>query len=207
LNAIKNVKTKAVSVENENEDEDDLSRIMKSSAERGTHIHEAISVGLMRNFVVPREFSGVDEKILEQSLLKLKSFSQDYHFISETPIKFSFFGHIITGTPDLILKPKSEGIYQVWDFKTGRLTEEKLAPYWLQLKVYAFALYVLKQVSRQDSIKLELYFVDEQKSLSIEVGYEQVHQELFSFWSAQSRPWERKTENCSQCDYGLICLR
>ena len=188
--------------------EDDLSSILKSSAERGTKIHEAISLALSRNFVVAREFSGQqDENILLSVLEKLKSFKDEYEFISEVPIKFSFFGHMISGTPDLILQPKAEGLYQVWDFKTGRLTESKLGPYWLQLKVYAFALYVLKKVKPEDPIKLELYFVDEEKSLSKEVEYREIAAELSLFWSKQTRPWERNTEHCTRCDYGDICLR
>src|SRR5690606_23873891 len=143
--------------------EDELSNILKSSAERGTNIHEAISIALAKNFVPGREYiNHPDEKIISQTLDRLKELNTHYELISEVPIKFSFFGHVISGIPDLILKPKSEGNYQVWDFKTGRITSEKLAPYWLQLKIYAYALYELKQVPKDNSIELELYFVDEQ---------------------------------------------
>lgn len=188
--------------------EDDLASFMKSSAARGTSLHEALSRAVSRNFVVPREFVGTkDEKILTDSLQKLQQFSPDYEFISEVPIKFSFFGHIISGTPDLILRPKADGKYQVWDFKTGRLKESKLNPYWLQLKVYAFALFTLGQVSRENSILLELYFIDEQKNLSLEVSFSELREELLAFWKKQSRPWEINPEHCSQCEYGDICLR
>lgn len=192
----------------ESSDEDDLMTIMRSSAERGTNIHGALSLALKRNFVIPREYLGTkDESILLSTLEKLKNFSSTYDFISEVPIKFPFFGHMISGTPDLILRPKTEGNYQVWDFKTGRLTDSKLAPYWLQLKVYAYALFMLNEVKVTDSINLELYFVDEQKSLSLEVNYPELSMELFTFWSKQTRPWERNLDHCSQCDYGDICLR
>ncbi|MFA5583195.1 MAG: UvrD-helicase domain-containing protein [Bacteriovoracaceae bacterium] len=188
--------------------EDELSNILKSSAERGTNIHEAISVALAKNFVPGREYiNHPDEKIISQTLDRLKELSTHYELISEVPIKFSFFGHVISGIPDLILKPKSEGNYQVWDFKTGRITSEKLAPYWLQLKIYAYALYELKQVPKDNSIELELYFVDEQKSLSKKVSFAEIVPELFNFWQRQSRPWERNLDHCGRCVHGDICLK
>src|SRR5690606_8424126 len=109
---------------------------------------------------------------LVRALAKLRPLAQDFTLISEVPIKFPFFGHIISGTPDLILKPKAEDDYQVWDFKTGQISEAKLGPYWLQLKVYAYALYMLKEVKTTASIGLVLYFVDADKTLSLEVNFE-----------------------------------
>ena len=114
---------------------------------------------------------------------------------------------MISGIPDLLLMPKAHQNAQIWDFKTGRITQENLAHYWIQLKVYAYALYSLKRVPLSSEIELKLVFVDQEKVLEQKVTFNQVESDLYPLWQSQNEPWKIKTDHCSQCPYGDICPR
>jgi superfamily I DNA/RNA helicase len=182
---------------------------IRSSSQRGTQIHEILSTAIQRNFVIPREhFQGEHQKPLAWAIGAMESFRQDFDFVSEKPLKFKFFNFMISGIPDLLLLPKKKGTpAEIWDFKTGRITQDNLEHYWVQLKAYAYALYILGMVSREDSIETKLCFVDEQKFLKLRVNWQTVHQDLFAVWKTQNEPWTTKTDHCSQCSYGDICPR
>lgn len=181
--------------------------VVVSSADRGTEIHAFISEGLGKNFTIPRAGMKHSEAI-NYALEELRELKDDYEYVSETPLKFKFFNFMISGTPDLYLLPKKgDQLAQVWDFKTGKITETGLAHYWLQLKTYAYALYVLGFVSRDLSIKTKLCFVDQRKILELEVGWEEIEKELFALWNSQNEPWKINSDHCAQCSYGDICPR
>lgn len=182
---------------------------LKSSSKRGTLIHEILSTAIQRNFVIPREhFDGEHKKPLNWTIGAMEPLRKDFDFVSEKPLKFRFFNFMISGIPDLLLLPKNLGrAAEIWDFKTGKITQDSLDHYWVQLKAYAYALYVLGMVSREVSIETKLCFVDEQKFLNLKVNWQTVHQELFSVWKSQNEPWIAKTDHCSQCSYGDICPR
>jgi CRISPR/Cas system-associated exonuclease Cas4 (RecB family) len=115
---------------------------------------------------------------------------------------------MISGIPDLIVLPKnSQAPAQVWDFKTGRITQESLSHYWIQLKTYAYALYELKRVDKTRAIQLRLCFVDQQKFIDLSVDYSNIEPELFELWRSQNQPWKINPDHCSQCSYGPICPR
>lgn len=181
--------------------------VVVSSADRGTAIHAFISEGLSRNFTVPR--AGMEHSdAIAFALGELKALASDFDFVSEVPLKFNFFNFMISGTPDLYLLPRGgEQSAQVWDFKTGRITESGLAHYWLQLKTYAYALYTLKLVDRSCSIKTKLCFVDQKKILELEVNWSSIEAELFALWRSQNEPWKINSDHCAQCSYGDICPR
>lgn len=188
-------------------EERDLEEIVISSASRGTQIHEQISLAIKHNFVVPRGASEF-KKPIEWALTELRPLREDFAFISETPLKFRFFNFMISGTPDLYLLPqKIDRTAQIWDFKTGAMSEAALKHYWVQLKVYAYALYALGLVDKNLSIETKLSFVDQEKILSELVSWEAIQNELFTLWSLQNQPWTVKTDHCSQCSYGDICPR
>ena len=180
-----------------------------SSAARGTMVHEFIAKGIERNFIVPREaFSGVLKEPIQWALDELQVYRADYEFVAEKPLKFEFFNFMISGIPDLLLLPKSgEHLAQVWDFKTGRITQENLAHYWVQLAAYAYALYQTGQLRNDTKIDLKLCFVDEKKILERSIDLETAIQELYPIWTSQNKPWEIKTDHCTQCPYGDICPR
>ncbi|MGE3609044.1 MAG: UvrD-helicase domain-containing protein [Bacteriovoracaceae bacterium] len=187
-------------------DEEDTG--IKSSAERGTYVHALIAQGIEHNYVVPRSvFNDELRKPIQWALEELKLLKDKYFFIPERPIKFKFFNFMISGIPDLILIPKNEGEAEIWDFKTGQITQENLEHYWIQLKMYAYALYELEQISRLSLVRLKLCFVDCEKILSQEVSWESIQPELNDLWRGQNRPWSIKADHCSQCSYGDICPR
>ena len=114
---------------------------------------------------------------------------------------------MISGIPDLLLIPKGDQKAQVWDFKTGRITQENLNHYWVQLKVYAYALFELKRVPLSSEIELKLVFVDQKEILTQTTTFSQCSQDLFPLWQSQNEPWKINSDHCGQCPYGDICPR
>ena len=189
---------------------DDTDEIQfKSSSQRGTLIHEILSTAIQRNFVIPREHhNGPHMKPLEWAIGAMQTFRTDFDFVTEKPLKFKFFNFMISGIPDLLLLPKTENKKaEIWDFKTGKITQDNLGHYWVQLKAYAYALYVLGLVPREISIETKLCFVDEQKFVNLTVDWSMVGKDLFEVWRSQNQPWKTKTDHCGQCSYGDICPR
>lgn len=185
--------------------EEDLQIV--SSSQRGSRVHALLSQAVEHNFIVPLEAFNTELKApLEWALSELTQFKMTHDFFSEKPLKFKFFNFMVSGIPDLILISKNlDQTSQVWDYKTGRMTQEKLSHYWIQLKAYAYSLYQLEKVSRESEIEIKLCFVDEKRMLSQTVKLSQIEAELFELWETQSRPWLIKADHCSQCFYNDIC--
>ena len=114
---------------------------------------------------------------------------------------------MISGIPDLILMPKEKQKAQIWDYKTGRITQENLSHYWVQLKVYAYALYELERIPASSVIILKLVFVDQKEILELTVTRAQCESDLFPLWRSQNEPWKVNLDHCAQCSYGDICPR
>jgi hypothetical protein len=188
---------------------DNLEGEIVSSSKRGSLIHEQISLGVGNNFVVGREHHlGEHHEAIGWALKELSGLVSDYQIISEEALKFPFFGFMISGIPDLVLfSRKTDGVTQIWDFKTGRKTDEKLVHYWTQLKIYAYAYYILGKTPMHKPTILKLSWVDQKKYSTLEITFEEVQTELFTLWQSQNSPWMIKTDHCSQCAYGDICHR
>ncbi|HXH73774.1 MAG TPA: UvrD-helicase domain-containing protein [Bacteriovoracaceae bacterium] len=187
---------------------EELAQVITSSADRGTMIHAQIAKGIERNFVVPREsFSTPARKPIEWALNLLRDQTASFEFVAEKQIKFKFFNFMIAGIPDLILFPKGEGKTQVWDFKTGKITQDNLSHYWLQLSIYAYALYELERVKKADQIDLVLCFVDEERVITESITWEKCRTDLYPIWRSQNEPWTTNLDHCSQCTYKDICPR
>lgn len=180
-----------------------------SSSERGSKIHEYIARGIGENFTVHRDVYETELKTpIQWTLDQLRGMSSDQQLISEKALKFKFFNFMISGIPDLIVIPKTnDKPTEVWDFKTGRITQESLGHYWIQLKTYAYALYELKRVEKSRPVLLRLCFVDQQKFIELIVDYPSIETELFELWRSQNEPWKINTDHCTQCTYGSICPR
>lgn len=182
--------------------------IPASSAERGTRIHAQIAQGIDHNFIVPREsFGGGDHASIQWALDLLKPLAQDFSLMAEQPLKFKLFHFMVSGIPDLVLESKGDQKSQIWDFKTGRINSENLSHYWIQLKAYAYGLYQLGRVQFSSEVELKLIFVDQKEVLTKVVTFEDCRDDLFPLWQSQNRPWEIKSDHCSQCSYGDICPR
>ena len=194
--------------EDSGDEPEELATVIRSSADRGTKIHAQIAQGIAHNFIVPLEsFSSEQKAPIEWALSQLKELSTDFELIAEKPLKFKFFNFMISGIPDLILQPKGNQNAQVWDFKTGRITPENLGHYWLQLKVYAYALYELGRIPDSSEIELKLIFVDQKKILAETVTKQKCQRDLFPLWRSQNEPWKVNLDHCAQCSYGEICPR
>ncbi len=194
-------------ISRKSDDNDEIKVI--SSSERGTLIHAQIAKGIDHNFIVPREsFGGEYHAPIEWTLNQLKPLKENYELIAEKSLKFKFFNFMISGIPDLYLLPKDPAHpAQIWDFKTGKITQTALSHYWIQLKVYAYALYHLGLIPRDKSIHLKLCFVDQKKFLDLSITFNTIHTELFDLWRMQNEPWRVNLDHCSQCTYGDICPR
>ena len=181
----------------------------RNTAQRGTLIHEAISEMVLHNMTIPRELN-VDDlgregiQWIKELLNKKKEEYQDKNvrFYSETPLKFSLFGQMISGTPDFYIK--GDNVLEIWDFKTGRISEEKMMPYWFQLYCYAQALYSGSQ--EQLKIKLILSFVDEKKNLEKEYSISEIEDLLFEQWKKIEQPDQINKDHCQYCLYEKLCF-
>ncbi len=186
------------------EETEQISFHFKSSAERGTKIHELISYAILNNWVLPREeFNGEYFEPSNWALTELAKYKSDFQFISEVPLKFSFFGHIISGIPDLVLL--SDKSARIWDFKTGSPKESKEVGYYFQLKSYALALYETGKVPKKALIELSLCYVDVKELKTIKISYDQVRDELFTVWQRMMTPDVKNLEFCSDCGYKKLC--
>lgn len=176
------------------DDEEELATVIRSSSERGTYIHAQIAEGIMRNFIVPRASFGTDQQApIQWALDLLKEKQTDFELVPEKQIKFKFFNFMISGIPDLVLLPKGNQKAQIWDFKTGRITQDNLDHYWLQLRIYAYALYELSIISKLEEIELTLCFVDQKQTISKMVSFQTCVDELYPIWRSQNEPWKNKS--------------
>ncbi len=195
-------------VESSGDEPEELAVVIRSSSERGTHIHAQIAHGIDHNFIVPRESFSTEQKApIEWALNQLKELAADFELVAEKPLKFKFFNFMISGIPDLVLIPKGNQKAQIWDFKTGRITPEALSHYWIQLKVYAYALYELGRIPHSSEIELKLVFVDQKQTLTETITRSQCETDLYPLWRSQNEPWKINPDHCSQCPYGDICPR
>lgn len=171
-----------------------------SSAERGREIHLAISRMIQNNLVVPTGKT-LNIKLLEWVRGQLQPY-QSSLLISERPLKFSLFGLMVSGIPDLIIR-HSQSI-MIWDFKTG-LKQKDNQHYWLQLKLYAFALWQLGQVDQDDPIELSLLYLDTEEKESLTVNFNQTRAEIFSLWQLSNSVHQVNRQHCPLCHYGKLC--
>ena len=188
--------------------EDENGKIYTSS-ERGTLIHEAISFAIKRNWVAPSSLidSGKKRDIesFDWAVSELQNYRQTHNLISEEPIKFPFFGQMISGTPDLVLAPNDKSELEIWDFKTGRREEDKEVPYWFQLKAYAYAYQILYPEYQDLQVKLTLSFVDMKQNATITSDYESLRKELGNYWRLTSKPDAFNQDHCEKCTFGNLC--
>jgi ATP-dependent helicase/nuclease subunit A len=183
---------------------------IKSSSERGTLIHESLSQAIQRNLVLQldRNESGLIDKRGEEGMIwildELKKYKEKgFELVSEKAVKFSLFGQMISGTPDLVLHHVVNGQLEVWDFKTGSLSEEKNKTYWLQLYCYAYALLAQNLSIRVASLKI--VYIDEKKIVSQEVEYSTIKNSLYSIWEKVDELDQVNQDHCPKCEYSQYC--
>lgn len=202
------VPTKKVNIEYDAEDLSS-SNVKMSGASRGSFIHETLSELILDGLT--QEFEHEDRFIQESinwTVEKLRDFLGNYNFISEKSIKFELLNYMVSGIPDLILSPLDEAsVAEIWDFKTGKYSEDKLAPYHFQLMSYAHALYNLKQLEGNKPIKLVLCFVDDKKIVDQMVSKKDVENYLIKSLENLRHPEIENLNECEYCSYKTICLK
>ena len=171
-----------------------------SSAERGSKIHLDLSQIIQNNLLIPVEKTSEFE-LLRWARDQLLPYKTD-QLISERPLKFPLFGLMVSGIPDLIIKGPQKTM--IWDFKTGSQGEDN-ERYWLQLKLYALALWQLGDVDKNDPIELSLLYLDEKAKLSLIISFHQVKAEFFLQWELSNSPHQVNRHHCPLCDYGKLC--
>lgn len=185
----------------------DLSTKIKSSAERGTALHRHISKMLENNFEVPAYVTETDDiKILNwiKDLLEVKK--EKFSLQSEVSLKFSFFGHMVSAIPDLLVIPKSsEEKFSVWDFKTGDIDPSNEKSYWFQLMSYSMAVYDLGYLQKNHPICLVLCYLDKSEVLEREITYLEIKDFLYIEWKKLSDLGCTDQSHCLLCAYRNIC--
>jgi ATP-dependent exoDNAse (exonuclease V) beta subunit len=189
--------------------------IMSSSAERGTYVHEQLSNAILRNLTLElnvNEESKVDQKTIDNMewvLGELKVYkSKKYNLISEKAVKFSLFGQMISGTPDLVLEGTNKEDLEIWDFKTGAYSEEKCRPYWLQLKAYALGLRKSQSTTDKDcnTVNMKLIFVDERKIITKKMILSEIEDDIFTLWNKLDDLDKVNEDHCPKCTYQELCF-
>lgn len=204
LNIKKNVSREIKNNEDELFDEEDLP--VSSNASRGNVLHQKLSKFINEDF----NFNGLRNDEGEIEIFKFVDdyFSQEkegYFFESERPIKFSFYGQMISGIPDLILRPKEKNNqWIIVDFKSGIGTEDNVS-YWLQLQLYAYALYQLGKVPLNKKIKILLMFLDKKNVQEKIVEFNDLNRSLFTFWSKLESLNQVNKSHCEFCTFGNLC--
>lgn len=186
----------------EQEEEEEL---FYSSKKRGTEVHSYLSQLFLKQITL--------EQVPEKESAKIKwayaladDFQGSAEIISEHMIKFSFFGQMISGTPDLVFINPEDKIV-VWDFKTGIRDSEHEESYWFQLMSYAYAYANLKQFTPDKTIELSLLYLDQLKVVSKTFSVYEITQTLFAYWKKTESLNQVNPKHCSQCDYALICQK
>ena len=182
---------------------------LKSSAQRGTLVHEAIAHSVTHNQVISlalqKELGPKEMSAVKWASDKVFNDYGQYKVVSEQAVKFDLFGQMVSGTPDLVLLPETGNDFVIVDFKTGLPGTEKELPYWFQLKCYAHAIASTQPELNLDRVRIELWFVDTQEIKSESFSIDEITQFLAREWSKLARPFVPVLEHCDKCTFGKIC--
>jgi ATP-dependent helicase/nuclease subunit A len=187
------------------EESESESEIFYSSKKRGTEVHSCLSKLFLKEIDLSKVPLKEKEKISWAYALGDR-FQNKYEVISERMIKFSFFGQMISGTPDLVFVDKDQEIV-VWDFKTGIRNPEGEASYWFQLMSYAYAYAKLKQFTPDKKIELSLLYLDQAEVATKNLSLNEITQSLFAFWRKTESLNQVNPDHCSHCEYTSICRK
>jgi ATP-dependent helicase/nuclease subunit A len=179
--------------------------VQNSSMQRGSEIHELISQVIKKEI----ELNNVENKYLSQVQFAVDNFDLNClktNFISEEEIKFSVFGQMISGIPDLIVHDSERGEYSVWDFKTGRVDEVNHENYWAQLYLYAFYIFHLPEnKDKLKHMKLVLCYVDPKQNLERNVSFSDVENYVYQLREKSNQHLLKNESHCSKCEFNNLC--
>lgn len=187
------------------EDDEEEIEIFHSSKKRGTAVHDYLSKFFLKQITLNQVPAEEKEKISWAYQLASK-FTDDYDIVSEKMIKFSFFGQMISGTPDLVFINNMQKIV-VWDFKTGLRDSENESSYWFQLMCYGYAYAKKIRLSEDSKIELSLLYLDQSDVVTKTFSVEEITQLLFTSWRKTEFLNQVNREHCAQCEYSSICRK
>ncbi len=185
--------------------DEDYEKPKKNTRERGIFVHDAISRGIGGNLVCPLDVEENEKEAVNYALDLLKE-KNSHSFLSETPVKFPLFGQMISGTPDLILKPKEKDTPpEIWDFKTGTQKQGAELAYWFQLYCYGIQTCLEMGLSDDDEIIVSLIYVDEKKTVDQKLSKKEVENALFQEWKKLADFNQVNLDYCDSCSFGNLC--
>lgn len=190
-------------IRGDDEDLVELEEVFYSSKERGVNIHAKLST-LMMGITLLDEIEGEEKEKIQWAYAEAQKIAEGKKIISEKLLKFSFFGQMISGTPDLVFEAEDEII--VWDFKTGQRDEHSEEAYWFQLMCYGYAYANLKHFTPEKMIPLSLIYVDQQKLITKVLSLAEISQFLFENWAKTESLNQVNLSHCKQCEYSSICV-
>ncbi len=176
-----------------------------NTRERGIEVHDALSRAVLGNLTCPLDVSEKNLPAVNYGIDLLKE-KASYELITEVPVKFSLFGQMISGTPDLILLPEDKTKSpEIWDFKTGTQKENSEMAYWFQLYCYGIQTCDEQGLSDSDEIVLALVYVDEKKVVEQRLSKKLLKEKLFCEWQKLANFNQVNLDHCSTCSFGNLC--
>ena len=186
---------------NENDEED----YFYSSKERGTRLHALLS-DLYVGKLQLQNLAQAEIDSVEWAYELGKTFLKTHNTVSEKLIKFSLFGQMVSGTPDLVFINQEDSVV-VWDFKTGKRDELNEANYWLQLYCYGYAYAQKMQLSEAARVEIALIYLDEKCPITKSFSVKEITQLLFQEWRKTESLNQVNTRHCCRCEYQTICKK
>lgn len=183
---------------------DDGEDVFYSSKKRGTEVHSYLSK-LFLNQITLEKVPAKEKEKIEWAAELAKEFVSSSKVISEEMIKFSFFGQMISGTPDIVFQNDQKII--VWDFKTGIRNIDSEESYWFQLMAYGYAYGLLNNFIDEQKVELSLLYLDEKNVVAKSFSMNELTQLLFNYWLKTERLDQINSHHCSHCEYSSICKK
>ncbi len=183
---------------------------IKSSKERGTLIHSVLNLYLEHDSHLLTELSllsSKDQKFLKDKIfIWLNELKSQYHLKSEVPLKFNIGGMNISGSVDLYGENRiKESPDILIDYKTGLPNKIHEKSYWLQIKTYAYGLYLLKKIPPNKDIVISLIYVDVWEIISMKLSMKEILQEINQHIKKLDYLFEMNLEYCQQCLFKNLC--
>lgn len=199
FNSVLKLNSEELEVNYIEEESEDLVFVASSSKERGIEKHYEIS-----QYFMGRKNK---EQLSDESLWAISEIEKIKvdRFHSEKEIKFSFFGQMISGTPDWYAFNTEKNELVIIDFKTGQLNSEKILKYFAQVKIYAYGLLKSMNLGEEWTVKLLLMSIDEKKIIEQSLCKTDLFDQSFNIWQKISRLNQARVEHCSSCKFQTYC--
>ena len=173
-----------------------------SSAQRGNFLHQKLEKIIRNNLLIDTDDPALEQ--LRPVRDYLQNYQEDYLFFPEYAVKFSLEGMMITGSLDLLLRPKELGKSQwkILDFKSGACSEQDLNKYWYQLYLYGWG---IGQRNGLQSLGLEIVAIDQQQVFSRSVTMEEIAVAINQLLALAQTPEQTSCTHCPLCPYQQLC--